>query len=48
MIDINIQGPYSAWPRRRFTISKLRATIYTSVIASAGVFVHCVVPMIAG
>ena len=47
--NLNIQGPYSEWPRRRrFHVSKLRASVYAGVFASAGVFAHCVVPMIAG
>ena len=42
----NIIGPYSVWPRRPKSNYK-RPAILASTAVFAGVFVHCVVPMIA-
>lgn len=38
-------GPYSEWPRK--PVRKWKGTaLVASVIVAAGVFAHCVVPMI--
>ena len=43
----NVIGPYSEWPRKTPTSRIKRPAILTASAAMAGVFVHCVVPMIA-
>ena len=43
----NVIGPYSEWPRKTPTSSIKRPAILAASAALAGVFIHCVVPMIA-
>lgn len=43
----NVIGPYSVWPRQQSRFrAKTKAAIYAGTAAGAGVFVHCVVPLI--
>ena len=41
----DVIGPFSAWPRRRRFPRKAQIATAATVVA-AGVFVHCVVPML--
>ena len=43
----NVIGPYSEWPRKTPTSRIKRPEILAASAAMAGVFFHCVVPMIA-
>ncbi len=43
---IDIIGPYSDWPKRKFRHFK-RPVVYSGGIGLLGVFFHCVVPLIA-
>ena len=44
----NVIGPYSEWPRKTPPTSRIkRPVILATSAAMAGVFIHCVVPMIA-
>ncbi|QMU58173.1 MAG: hypothetical protein GKR98_08185 [Boseongicola sp.] len=43
---VNVVGPYSEWPRKnKFSFRKKIALAGSASLA--GIFVHCVVPMIA-
>ena len=42
----DIIGPYSTWPRKR-TFRWKRPVALTGVVSAAGIFAHCIVPMIA-
>lgn len=41
-----IQGPYSAWPRRRIS-GRAKALATAAAALAAGGFVHCILPMLA-
>ena len=44
----DIFGPFSQWPRKAVTRRhKVRAAMFATAAAGAGVFAHCVLPMIA-
>ena len=40
----SIIGPFSHWPRRK--TSKRRMAVVAGGVASVGVFLHCVAPML--
>lgn len=42
----SVIGPYSPWPRRR--VPHRRIALITGGAATAGLFLHCVAPMLIG
>lgn len=45
--DTDVFGPYSSWPRRTKRVwTRIRIAKLAAISAAAGVFAHCVVPMI--